>query len=337
MTDYDPGMGWRIVVASSLAALVLGCGSESRTEILVVTDTDFGVPGEIDRISLEIEPPEGAVRTAAKELGPGDREGVPSALGLVHTGGPLGPFRVTATGELGGVAVVSRSAEVHFVPRQTLVLRLFLLRDCVGVICPDGETCGDQAVCRPEAIDPAELAPYDGTVPDITSLRDAGVEGTDGGRDAGREIQDAGSDGGDAGGPPDPDAGEPDGGGPDAGDPDAGDPDAGDPDAGPGCEPEAETCNGMDDDCDDLVDEDFDLTSDPSNCGECDNVCADIPRGDPICDEGECAIDCDMNRADCNGEYADGCEVDLRSDDDHCGRCGNPCRGGDDCSGGRCG
>ncbi|MFC1612174.1 putative metal-binding motif-containing protein [Myxococcota bacterium] len=45
----------------------------------------------------------------------------------------------------------------------------------------------------------------------------------------------------------------------------------GDPAIHPGTE---EVCNGEDDDCDDEIDEDFDLNTDPSNCGECGHVCA---------------------------------------------------------------
>jgi hypothetical protein len=35
----------------------------------------------------------------------------------------------------------------------------------------------------------------------------------------------------------------------------------------------AETCNGADDDCDGMTDEAFDLTSDESNCGACNQTC----------------------------------------------------------------
>ena len=50
-----------------------------------------------------------------------------------------------------------------------------------------------------------------------------------------------------------------------------GTPDAGPPDGG--CTPSAETCNDADDDCDGMVDEDFDLMTDTQNCGSCGNAC----------------------------------------------------------------
>jgi hypothetical protein len=46
-----------------------------------------------------------------------------------------------------------------------------------------------------------------------------------------------------------------------------------------------ETCNGLDDDCDGGIDEDYDLSADTANCGRCGNVC---PAG-VACENGECA------------------------------------------------
>jgi hypothetical protein len=48
------------------------------------------------------------------------------------------------------------------------------------------------------------------------------------------------------------------------------------PDLGEGCFPEV--CNGLDDDCDGEVDEDFDLMSDVMNCGACNLRNRRLPR-----------------------------------------------------------
>ena len=120
------------------------------------------------------------------------------------------------------------------------------------------------------------------------------------------------------------------------------------------CTPSAqgfEQCNGIDDDCDALVDEDFDLATDVLNCGVCDRQCF-RPNFDSQCVEGDCTdLGCAAGWVDANGEVADGCEYrcsptgngelcnqadddcdrsidegfDLQSDLAHCGACNASC------------
>lgn len=82
---------------------------------------------------------------------------------------------------------------------------------------------------------------------------------------------------------------------------------------GDGCEYQCsatgeETCNGLDDDCDGLPDEDFDLAQDPENCGECGKSCKFGPRSQPLCSGGLCSLLCDEGYFDNNGDPLDGCE-----------------------------
>lgn len=70
--------------------------------------------------------------------------------------------------------------------------------------------------------------------------------------------------------------------------------------------PGAEVCNGIDDDCDGTVDEDFDLQTDEQNCGVCNGICvtnqtcnagvcplSNEPRcGDGLDDDNDGQIDC---------------------------------------------
>ncbi len=98
-----------------------------------------------------------------------------------------------------------------------------------------------------------------------------------------------------------------------------------------------EVCNGMDDDCDGQVDEDFDFASDIANCGTCGNVC-DFTHAMGMCQAGRCQINgCDPGFGDCNGRTSDGCESDSATDTSNCGRCGTRCRGGSSmCCSGTC-
>jgi hypothetical protein len=69
-----------------------------------------------------------------------------------------------------------------------------------------------------------------------------------------------------------------------------------------------ETCDGIDNDCDGLADEDFDLGADPDNCGFCGRACA-RPNADWTCDAGRCLfVDCAPDWHDLNGVPEDGCE-----------------------------
>ncbi|MDQ3035001.1 MAG: hypothetical protein M3Y87_21520 [Myxococcota bacterium] len=86
----------------------------------------------------------------------------------------------------------------------------------------------------------------------------------------------------------------------------------------------AELCNGIDDDCDTLIDEDFDLTSDARHCGSCTTACPDFGGSRPACVDSACTIACEEGFGDCDGEPRTGCETPLDSLTD-CGTCGEQC------------
>ncbi len=68
------------------------------------------------------------------------------------------------------------------------------------------------------------------------------------------------------------------------------------------------------------------INGDINHCGQCDNACPTPASGTATCNMGQCNIDaCNSPWADCNGLFADGCEVNTNTDKDHCGACDNAC------------
>ncbi|HOD22156.1 MAG TPA: MopE-related protein [Polyangiaceae bacterium] len=112
-------------------------------------------------------------------------------------------------------------------------------------------------------------------------------------------------------------------------------------------------CNGIDDDCDGLIDEVFDLESDAQHCGGCNQACQAPANAIMKCVKGKCEFDscfvgyedvngdigndptdgcecnflgieeCNYNDDDCDGEVDEG--FDLTSDVNNCGACQYAC------------
>ena len=77
-------------------------------------------------------------------------------------------------------------------------------------------------------------------------------------------------------------------------------------------------------------------TTDPNNCGTCGKRCT-TPNGTPACTSGLCVTAaCNAGFADCNGNALDGCEVNINTDSNNCGRCGTVCATTSACAGGIC-
>lgn len=99
-----------------------------------------------------------------------------------------------------------------------------------------------------------------------------------------------------------------------------------------GCKVGYADCNGSSDDGCEVA-----TSADPAHCGGCGLACPTPPQGEEDCASGLCVIrKCDEGFDDCNHAFADGCEVDLTSDDANCGECGFLCGDGTSCAMGAC-
>jgi len=65
--------------------------------------------------------------------------------------------------------------------------------------------------------------------------------------------------------------------------------------------------------------------TDSNNCGSCDNIC-NLSNSKSVCVGGHCVVDIYFESfINCDVKSSTGCEVNLQTDENHCGGCGNSC------------
>jgi hypothetical protein len=99
------------------------------------------------------------------------------------------------------------------------------------------------------------------------------------------------------------------------------------------------SCVGTYLDCDQLPQNgcEVDSAHDPHHCGGCSATNCQTAHGTPGCTAGHCSTGaCDLGYDDCNGNPADGCEVDLNTDVMNCGACKMVCMPPKMCLQGHC-
>ncbi len=87
------------------------------------------------------------------------------------------------------------------------------------------------------------------------------------------------------------------------------------------------SCNDGFADCDKSAANGCEITtlSDAKNCGACGKDCGVVANGTTSCGSGVCAVTCNPGFFDCDGAFANGCEVDGSKDAVNCGACGKVC------------
>jgi hypothetical protein len=79
------------------------------------------------------------------------------------------------------------------------------------------------------------------------------------------------------------------------------------------------------------------VNTDPNNCNGCGMACAVPANASAGCAMGVCGIGkCNGGFADCDGNANDGCEININSDANNCGKCGSVCQNGTLCVNGSC-
>lgn len=286
------------------------CSDAATTQLVVLMDTDYAVPAEVDRIrarvAKRIETDAGTeeVETWARVF-PVSNEttaasgtyGLPATFAILPQSADLDReiiIELEALGVGGERALVSRRVRTSFVRGEARLVRVLLYSACESLSCPAQQSCGcsDGTSCTtPTCVD--EWIPPDM----LESIEDPGAL------------------------PPNsdfPSTGEPDGGTPDGsvGPDDGGtEPDGSvEPDGGTQCELPLTEC---DSEC-------VDTQIDPRYCGDCMTECP----GGFVCDAGSCVDpgDCRTNGVGCSGfTYCDeatgdclrGCTDDLQCIKDH--------------------
>lgn len=115
------------------------------------------------------------------------------------------------------------------------------------------------------------------------------------------------------------------------------------PDATSACSAEGEcivaACAGRRGDCDRIPSNgcEANLNEDVANCGECGARCDPLPHAEVTCGGANCVVrQCDRGWGNCDGNQRNGCETELTTSADHCGRCGEACAVDQICLDGAC-
>ena len=121
-------------------ALVVACGSDGATSILVEVTSDFAVPTEVDSLDVTVTgDATGAVIDDTYDLSGDWPHSVSLRPGEMESGG----VRIRVTLRSAGELVARRSVLSAFRSGEEVVVRIHVPRSCGGVVCSDDQDCED--------------------------------------------------------------------------------------------------------------------------------------------------------------------------------------------------
>ena len=149
---------------SACLALVVACGCQGRTEIVVGVVTDLKAKNEIDQVHFSAVEDGKTLIAHDWDLAdvPAGTYELPGSFGIYSPDGKQPRLEFSVQGLRAGALVVERTSITSLIAGQTLFMRLGLVGDCGtldGPSCSDGESC-IEGVCRPEDTDPHRLPRY---------------------------------------------------------------------------------------------------------------------------------------------------------------------------------
>jgi hypothetical protein len=143
-----------------LGALALAsCHRDERTMLVVEVGSNLVIPTELSKVELTVAAGMNTQKLPFSLVG---EYALPLQVGLLEVDDLRGQtVTVMATGFQDATSVVSETAQLAFLDGRSLVLRLFLARECRNVQCPADETCTAGGMCRPQRRTLSDLQPFD--------------------------------------------------------------------------------------------------------------------------------------------------------------------------------
>jgi len=146
--------------------LASGCRpTPELTELMVVVDTDFEVPGELDGFNVRVLDGAGReARLSAYSLDGADPVTLPASFGVVPQNGDADRrVAVEVDATFASEVLFTTRAVTGFIEGKKLRLEMFLAQSCmtVAATCGENETCRRDG-CADEPIDPEDLPEFGG-------------------------------------------------------------------------------------------------------------------------------------------------------------------------------